>query len=795
MTAGGRDEMIGPGGVIKPHYRSVVEQLFGLSPAERVQRLQRARQYLSEAGVFHRVYAPTELSEETREWPLSHPALVIDPLEWSELSDGLVQRAEFLEKLAADIYGERRLVRDGILPSALVAQNPEFVHPLADQARPGEPLIRFIAVDLGRGPDGRWWVLGDRTQAPSGAGFVLENRVANQKAFPDIIRKMNVERLAPFFQRFREMLYELAGPDRTRLGLLSPGPHNETYFEHAYLARYLGLLLLEGGDLVVHGDEATVRTVSGFNPIHVLWRRLDSDFVDPLELFEGSRIGTPGLLRAVRAGKLTVVNAIGSGILETPAFLAFQRPMARALLGRDLDLPTVATWWCGQASERAYVEAHRERLQLAPAFPAAHGRSGRVPLPEGSETLLKHESRAVDLKTDGVRWVGREIAALSTAPVLVDESLAPRPVILRAFLCRDSEGWHVMPGGFARVADQRDARVISMQQGGGSIDVWIPSKGQEIRPVTLLSNRTTRFERRIPGALPARAADNLYWLGRYAERCEAAARLLRVYGARVDESSSAGAIEETLLALVRLFGVDADPANPGRGLLSLARQASETASRIRDRFSPDAWRALNEIVGLIMEAKAEDGEVELVGLTSSILTHLSGFAGLVHENMYQFTGWRFMQMGRCLERGFITATVTSRLIPDDDLRDGALEALLEFTDSRVTYRRRYSVDLSRETVLDLAVLDPLNPRSIAFQINTIRATLADLPDQNEAETLDTLTRRVSRLQVRLQTADAEEANQAFITRIAADLSDISNLLTARYLLSAPDGVKEGPAPE
>ncbi|EAU40304.1 hypothetical protein FP2506_03720 [Fulvimarina pelagi HTCC2506] len=797
FTADGRDEMVDREGVIKPHYRKVIEQALSLDSEERDERVRRARQYLSEAGVFHRVYAPSDASEETREWPLGHPALLIEPAEWKTLSRGLIQRARFLEKLLADIYGHRRLVTDGILPSALIGRNPEFCHALSDQAKTGEPLIRFIAIELGRGPDGRWWVLGDRTQAPSGAGFALENRVANTKAFPDFLRALNIERLAPFFQRFREMLYDLAGPDRSRVGLLSPGPHNETYFEHTYLARYLGLLLLEGGDLVVHNDEAMVRTVSGFQPIRVLWRRLDSDFADPLELFGGSQIGTPGLLQAVRAGKLKLINAIGSSILETPGFLAFQQRMANALLGTDLELPTIATWWCGQDAERAYVEANRKSLQLANAFPSEAVWSGAVGMPSGSDFEKVQESRNIDLMRDGIHWVGREIAALSTTPILVDGKLEPRPVTLRVFLTRDDEGWHLMPGGFARVADQQDARVISMRQGGSSIDVWVPSESRverPERPLTLLAGTGSRFQRKLPGALPARAADNLYWLGRYVERCETATRLLRAYGARMDELTEPGEFETQLLDLIGFLGIEVTPARPGRALLAYAQQAFDTASRVRDRFSPDAWRALHETVDLILGSYNDD-DVELVGLASSVLTHLSGFAGLVHENMYQFTGWRFMQIGRSLERGFNTASAIASVIEPDKLADGALETILDLTDSRVTYRRRYSVDLTRETVLDLSVLDPLNPRSIAFQVNRIQALLYDLPNQNTAETLDMLTRRIARLAVRLQTADASELDHAFVVRVANDLGDISSLLTARYLLSSPGKVTASGSPE
>ncbi|MBO0904424.1 circularly permuted type 2 ATP-grasp protein [Jiella sp. MQZ13P-4] len=768
--------MIAPGGAVRPHWTPLMRRLAAMPGGEVERRFASARQYLSEAGVFHQVYG--EESEQSHDWPLGHPALIIDRAEWTALSAGLVQRARFLEALLTDLYGERRVVAEGVLPGVLVGRNPEFLRPVADQARLGIPLLSFIAVDLGRGPDGRWWVLGDRTQAPSGAGFALENRVATSKAFPDLSRALNVERLAGFFRNFREMLFALGGPERSRIGLLTSGPHNETYYEHAYLARYLGLLLLEGGDLIVHGDRAEVRTVDGFQPIRVLWRRLDADFCDPLELFGASRIGTPGLCRAVRSGALSLVNALGSGILETPALLAFQKALAKALIGEELKLPTIATWWCGDEAVRRYVAENAGRLQLGPAFPATMAAAG-----DETSAQRRSEPQAMPATArEGVAFVGQEIAALSTTPVFGASGLEPRPVTLRAFLMRDEEGWHVMPGGFARVADSRDARVISMQRGGGSIDVWIPSD-QPIKPISLIGPRGDRFARRLPGALPARAADNLFWLGRYAERCEGATRLTRLHAARTTEGWAAGELEARLAVILKDYGVDIDPGRPKRGLLALARQAADTASRIRERFSPDAWRTLNEIVSLVLDAIAEDDQAT-VELTSAILTQLSGFAGLAHENMYQFTGWRFMQCGRALERGQATAAVISSLIAGE-APVGALEAVLTFTDSSVTYRRRYSVDLSEETVVDLAVLDPLNPRSLAFQVNRLAEVTSALPGVHLGETPDLLIRRLARLRVRLQTADAVEVDSAFLDRVVGDLSLISDLLTQRYLLSSP----------
>ncbi|GLK74865.1 hypothetical protein GCM10008171_01170 [Methylopila jiangsuensis] len=780
------DEMRGPDGRIRPHYREMIAALSRMSEEERGRRFGSAEQYLREAGVFYRVYGGAEDSAPSRVWPLAHPPLILDRAEWSELEAGLIQRAHFLERLLGDLYGERRMVRDGVLPSPILGRNPEFLRPLADQGLSGQPLIRFIAVDLGRGPDGRWWVLGDRTQAPSGAGFALENRVANTRAFPDLIRKLKVERLAAFFKGFRKALYALDDGRGLRVALLTPGPHNETYFEHAYLARYLGFLLLEGGDLAAHGPSVAVRTVDGAKPIRVLWRRLDGDFADPLELYPRSRIGSPGLVRAIREGAVEMVNALGSGILETRALLAFQPALARALLGEDLKLPTVATWWCGQEAERAFVSENRDRLSLADAFPIPSGAATARRKPLDLGIVRSASERLIDaLDHDGgVDVVGQEIVALSTAPMFVDGRLQPRPVTMRVFLSRDADGWRVMPGAFARVSSSPDARAISMQAGGHSVDVWILSDTEDDKPVSLLSERPAQFARRLPSAPPSRAADNLFWLGRYVERAEAATRLARIYAGRLSEVDAEGAIEACLLKTLVEIGMDEKAAHPAVGLLDFAAQAFATASRIRDRFSPDGWRVLGEIVDLIESHKPGDDPRALADLASGVLTRLAGFSGLVNENMYQFTGWRFLQCGRRVERGQTTAVVAAALTKPN-LTEGGLEALLEYTDSRVTYRRRYSVDLSRSTVVDLAVLDPLNPRSVAYQANAFDALLRELPGLRHGETLDEVARRSARLRVRLATGDPEEATIPFLTRIAGDFGDISNLMSERYFSFGP----------
>ncbi|WP_244631231.1 circularly permuted type 2 ATP-grasp protein [Aureimonas sp. ME7] len=760
---GGFDEMMTARGEVRPAYRPVVEALRALDRGKRDERFRAAEQYLREAGVFYR--AGQDGGE--RLWPLAFPPFVIDGSEWARLERGLVQRAAYLERLLTDLYGERRLLRDGTLPGRILGHNPEFLRPLAAQGLSGRPLIRFIAVDLARAPDGSWRVLGDRTQAPSGAGFALENRVATSRAFPDLSGDLHVRRLAGFFSRFRDTLDELNGAEGARVGLLTPGPFNETYFEHAYLARYLGFHLLEGGDLVVQGNEAKLRTVDGLRPVSVLWRRLDADYADPLELFSRSRIGTPGLLRAVRAGKLELVNALGSGILETPALAAFEDAISRALTGEALELRSVETLWCGEPKAFDLARCGVEGWTLAHAYPP------RTATPPGPLRPPRGSGEAQDL-------VLRRAFPLSTVPVQNGERMEARPVTLRVFLARGRDGWEVMPGGFARASHGAGDGLPAISGGGRSLDVWIPGERVET-PLTLLGVPGA-FRRRLPGSLPARAADNLFWLGRYAERLEVAARLWRADLEREGDADRR-AVDEARRALLSRAGVKADA--PVKGLLDLARSAFDIASRIRDRFSPDAWRVLGEIVELLQEAAAEPTASDHATVAPRVLTRLSGFAGLVQENMYQFAGWRFLELGRRIERGAATAGALGDFLAAGG--EGVLEALLEFTDSRMTYRRRFSVELQAETVLDLCVLDPLNPRSVAFQASSMRGVIAALPGNLSGESLDEASRRAARLLVRLQTANPGEVDCAFLWRAAGDIRDISDHISTRYFTVAPQG--------
>lgn len=772
------DEMLDIHGRIRPVWQTFVNALSHMSERELHERFARTDRYLRDAGVFYRDYSAQGNSE--RNWPISHIPVLIDEKEWEAVTRGIVQRANLLENVVADFYGENRLVQQGYVPPALIASNPEYLRAMACVKPANGHYLHFCSFEIGRGPDGNWWVLADRTQAPSGAGFALENRVATTRAFSDIYAESHVHRLASFFGGFRDTLQSHRQHPDERIAVLTPGPASETYFEHAYIARYLGFMLLEGEDLTVVNNRVMVRTVAGLKPIGVLWRRLDASYTDPLELDQNSHIGTPGMVQALRSGSLSIVNALGSGILETRALLAFLPAICRNMLGEDLAMPSIATWWCGQPSEREHVARNIERMVIGPAY-------SRLPFfDDNGQSVLGSSLRetAKDsigdwLASDGNKLVGQEAVTLSTTPAYVDGKLVPRPMSLRVFAARTQDGWQVMPGGFARIGRSNDTAAIAMQAGGSAADVWIVSN-KPVERTTLLPAEED-FIRNMPGSLPSRAADNLFWLGRYIERAEGALRILRAWHARFAESADP---KQPLLAHVTEYletiDIDVEVAVPA-SLIANLNSAIYSASNIRDRFSPDGWLALNDLAKTArrFQSKVAAGDDATHAMTV-LLRKLAGFAGLVHENMYRFTGWRFLSIGRYLERGLHLTRLLGHM-SGPDAPDGSYDMLLEIGDSVMTHRRRYNVNTAALTVMDLLGLDPLNPRSILFQLNEIRTEVEQLPNAFVNGQMSPFYREVMRIHSGLAVLTPENLSPAVFRQLEQDLEHLSDLLAQTYL--------------
>jgi uncharacterized circularly permuted ATP-grasp superfamily protein/uncharacterized alpha-E superfamily protein len=745
QTDGVYDEMSAAPGVLRPHWDRFIGSMSALGNEELARRWKIARQRIRENGVTYNVYGdPLGMD---RPWNLDSIPLLIPPSEWNELEAGLIQRARLLNCILADLYGPQQLLRGGLLPPALVFANPGFWRPCHGMPTAVHPYLHMLAVDLARSPDGQWWVLADRTQAPSGAGYALENRTVLAETFPDLFREFQVRRLASFFRSFRDTLLNLSPSrrDNPRVVLLTPGPFNETYFEHSYLVRYLGFTLVQGGDLTVRGSRVFLKRLDGLKPVDVILRRVDDSFCDPIELRSDSFLGVAGLVEAVRAGNVVVANALGSGLIESPAFIPFLPRLSQKLLGERLKLPSVATWWCGQPQAFRYVLDNLDFLVIKPAFPA----HGMEPVFGGKLNGDERWRMITRLRERPHEFAGQEILDLSTAPVWSQNSLTPRRVVLRAFLAASGDSWVVMPGGLARVSPSLDTPVVSMQRGGGSKDTWVLSNG----PVDVFTlrhppDRPLDLNRGEGSALPSRAADHLFWLGRYAERCEHLARVLRCILIRLTGEFGASGTSEWD-SLMRLYDCLASPhsrlsAEDPQGRLdpwqdleqeilslifeeqrsdslnAVLSRAAQAAAHVRHSLSSDTLRIVSQFDTAHTSAWGYASTGEALAVLNRCIGTLAALRGIEMENITRGPGWHFLGAGRRIERSIQLVNLFRTIVVPLSPRTWAtLEMLLEVADSSMTYRSRYFTVLQPAPALDLLMNDEANPRSLAFQLQEL----------------------------------------------------------------------------
>jgi uncharacterized circularly permuted ATP-grasp superfamily protein/uncharacterized alpha-E superfamily protein len=793
------DEFIDPQGRPRPHWVPFLDRFTSYSASDLDRRFDLANRHMRETGVSYRAYGDPDV----RPWPLSHVPLLISEAEWAQIAEGVAQRARLIETVLADIYGPNSLVADGHLPAAVVSGSSDFLPPLHGVKPAGGRFLNLYAVDLGRGPDGRWWVLGDRTQAPSGAGYALENRLAMSRGFSDLYADSNLERLASFFEQFRSSLASQAQRSDPRICLLTPGPLSETYFEQAYLARYLGFLLVEGADLTMRAGQIHVRTIAGLKRADVIWRRIDAGSTDPLELEGSSRLGVPGFVEAVRAGGVVVGNALGTGVMESRALMGFLPKLARLLLGEPLRLPNIATWWCGQARQRQEVLDRLDSLAIADAFGGA-GSSllDGLPLIGASLSVEHKQTLRESISARGIDYVGQEIVHLSTMPVWDHGHLVPRPFVLRVFATQTRDGWTIMPGGFCRVASKPDARVVSMAGDVRSADVCILAD-KPVGAVSLLPTRDKVRIRRLLGNLPSRAAVNLFWLGRYLERTEATLRLVRCVAGRVNESLGPGALESEakghLLELLTRWGALPEKEAGRRSIsaalnaalhdgrqfgsaFSLAREAQRTASVIQERLSADAMRLIHALVRQLENGgHARLSEAEALGQAIEALNTVAAVSGLAQENVNRVAGWRFLDIGRRIERAMNTCRFAQTFAAGNGPAEN-LDVLLDLIDSQITYRSRYLVGVALAPVRDMVVLDPFNPRSVAFQVERIVEHLATLPPLHGDGLEEVPLRLVRVLSAEIGSVEAADIDADRLAAIDHGLFNLSQATARRYFL-------------
>ena len=861
------DEMLSRDGQINPHWHGFMQALNTLGLAEMESRHKEVQRLLRENGVTYVVHGE---QQGHRPWALDPIPLIISNTDWDVISTGLTQRAKLLNLILEDLYGERRLIKEGLIPPEAVYAHTGFLRACVGLIPSGFPFLLNYAADLARGSDGKMWVLSDRTQAPSGAGYALENRTALARALPNLFGEVGVHRLSFFFRSLQNSVFDLplqyefgqfesdsrSAPhqkDNPQVVVLTPGPLNETYFEHAYLANYLGYTLVQGDDLTVWDGRVWLKSLGGLRPVDIILRRVDDIFCDPLELRQDSRLGVAGLLEVIRQGNVIVVNPPGSGVLENPSLMPFLPNIAKHLIGEELRLPSVATWWCGEPKQRDYVLAHLKQLVIKPIYRQPGGR----PLFGSELSRTELDTLRAQIHAEPHLYVGQEYIHFSTTPSLVEGKLEPRRTILRTFLFSEKDGYAVMPGGLTRCEGKRGELTVSIQGGGVSKDTWILAPEPEPH-ISLWQQRTERSQTATASeGLSSRAAENLFWVGRYAERAEGQARLLRImldkakmgkmgletshlgqvapstrftetFGEEAREVSELNYLRSMLRSLTgltssypgfankgeqaletELLAIMLDTENSG-SLVSTLQALVSAAYAVRDRWSTDTWRVMNNIENLcttLENSVPKDGntnaqiltdlvlqEAELASL-DQLMIFLSALSGLNAESMTQTIGWMSLDMGRRIERALLLIVLCRSslvAVQDEWIEDLLLESVLAAAESLITYRSRYRAALHFPTVLELLLLDEGNPRSLLYQLKRLQEQIRVLPREKLGYRLSEEEQLILEALTQLQLSDtidlAERSEhtaqrnglEKLLVRLAQILVDISDVLTHTY---------------
>jgi uncharacterized circularly permuted ATP-grasp superfamily protein/uncharacterized alpha-E superfamily protein len=754
------DEMLDSQGQVRPHWSALMQEMEKLGSKEMELRRKEALKLLHENGVTYNVYGDSGGS--SRPWQLDPVPLMISGEEWRDVEAGLLQRAELLNMILADLYGPRELTKKNLLPHELIYNHGGFLRACDQVKLIGHHQLILYAADLARGPDQKMWVVSDRTQAPSGAGYALENRVAVSRVMPNIFRHSKTRRLANFFKSMHSGLTAIAPPhaESPRIVILTPGPFNETYFEHAYLAGFLGYPLVQGEDLTVRDGYVWMKSLTGLKRVDVIIRRVDDTYCDPLELRADSQLGVTGLLEVARRGNVAIANPLGSSILENPGIQPFLAGIAQHFLGETLKLQSAATWWCGQPLEMDYVLANLDKLVIKPIY-RAHGTSPVLGHMLSQAQLVKLRDR---IRANPAFYVGQEHVSFSTAPCVTPQGFEPRKVLLRCFAAAGRNGYEIMPGGLSSSAPEKGDMLISGQTGSISKDTWViasaPEKYETARNIGASA---------ISGndhALPSRAADNIFWVGRYAERAEGSIRLLRATVKKLyvnpnnDDPDYQVSLQCLLRAVTNLTGtwpgfLDEDHADllksPESELISVAldeqrsgsianllRNVVRTGYSVRDLWSTDIWRVMDDMDEHLAQPQylGENALWKLQELMDRQITTLSAFSGLSMENMTRGNGWLFLDIGRRMERAMLTISILRNVLSAHH-RDGVeaqlIESLLDTSDNTICYRQHYRSYFELSAFLELLLLDVSNPRSLAFQIDCLKNHVAKLPSSRKGQ--------------------------------------------------------------
>lgn len=753
-----------------------------------------------------------DMPTEPRTWDLDPIPLTFGPQEWSGLELGVRQRAALLDTVLTDLSGDQRLIRDGILPGAAVYGHDGWLPQTHGIRVPGPRQLVMPAMDLARDRTGTWRIFADRTQAPSGAGFAMANRRIIARVLPDLHREVDLARLRGFFFQVQKALAVAAPPtdDVPRIVILTPGALSEAAYDEALQSTVLGVPVVESEDLVSRDGRIWMRTTSGLSPVDVIMRRVDGDAIDQLDLRGDSRLGLPGIVEAARLGHVSVVNPMSSGVLENPALIPYLPKICRHVLGEDLRLPSTQTWWGGESTHLSHIVNNLSSLVVKPASRGSAGNSVF-----GWElSAQERDDLALRIQAEPWRWTAQDPLTMSTAPVVTAGGLEPRHVVLRTFAVADEDDYAVMPGGLGRLSVDPDSGAISSLSGAMSKDVWVrvdPTEAGEGEALTVPSPLTGAA---VDGyAAPApRVASDLYWMGRYAERAEAAARLLRVADNLVDDYAARegttghtamlailSAVTEVMSIRPGFVGDEAaerrkDPLPHLRELTLEPRivgsvaysthRAVLAAQAVRETLSVDTWLVMSRLERTLGHAIPGDDLQELLMET---IEGLLALAGIGVESLVRDPAWAFADAGKRIERAQQTVRLVSSILAVERtpvVEGTTTESALLAAESVITYRRRLSAGLDGMSPLQAAVnlllRDTTNPRSVAFQVDRLVEDLELVGDDSAISGARALAERIAGLELDALFADGRLPLTRVLTGLGADLRQTDRTIDERY---------------
>jgi uncharacterized circularly permuted ATP-grasp superfamily protein/uncharacterized alpha-E superfamily protein len=758
-------------GKVRTDWVSFFSSLQGLGHKEIQNRTNDIVRLLKENGVAYNIY--NDSSGETRPWELDPIPQLISAMEWAVINKGLVQRATLFNLLLKDIYGPQTLIKEGIIPQELIYMHPGFLRSCVNINLPAQQHLVLYAADMGRGADGRLWIISDRTQAPSGYGYALENRFAMSSVLPELFSNLQVRRLSPFFDSLQQALNSIAPhkSETPRIVILTPGPENETYFEHSYLSGYLGITLVQGNDLMVKDNFVWLKTIEGLEKVDVILRRMDDVYCDPLELKSDSLLGVPGLLQVVRKGNVAIANPLGSSIIENAGLVPFLHLAARHLLHEDLIIPSIATWWCGQPKEMQYVINNLPNLVIRRIFRKTAGNRSAI---DGASLSAEKAAELIrEIKANPHLYAGQEKVNFSSTPSWVDGKINPGHSLIRSFLVKKEESFIAMPGGLTRTSNAKNSFIISNQTGGVSKDTWVMSSGEDhVQPIKFQLQTGGSYNLIQKDSLPSHTAENLFWAGRYTERLINTTRLQRTVmqfviqnqqlqlpatsitkklllqtlthctwsypGFLADDST--GQYEKLINNPWEEFSKNLYDENKNGGLSQNLLLFKKSVYNVRSFLSNDTWRVVEQMAETWQKAKKRSQHDPMLMITDidNLNTSMFAFIGMNRESVRREQEWTILDLGRKFEQCLFIIRLLQQVLDkkqEAQTEYELLEAVLTATQSMVTYRYTFRDHLQLPLVLELLMLDMNYPKSLAYLVDKIRQHVSALPKQGKTQTL------------------------------------------------------------